>query len=142
MTKEKFMILKADPTDKARFLRPVAIILAVVAVGLVAIWQVGPTAYSKTNPYSDDLEQNPTGAGSNPDGPVSVLEDRVPVERNADEVIEGSADATDLTGITRTQPEDTVADEGNRLLEPGDVISRDEGEISNETGTVLAPEDS
>jgi hypothetical protein len=136
------MTQKTDPADKARFLRPVALILAVVAVGLVAIWQVGPTAYSETNPYLDDLEQNPTGAGSNPDGTASVLEDGFPVERDADEVIEGSADATDLTGITRTQPENTVADEGRRLLEPGEVISRDEGEISNETGTVQAPEDS
>ena len=136
------MTQKTVPTRKARFLRPVALILAVVAIGLVAIWQIGPTIYSETNPYLDDLQQNPTGAGSNPDGTASVLEDGFPVERNADEVIDGSADAADVPGITRTEPENTVADEGSRTLEPGEVISRDEGEISNETGTVQAPEGS
>ena len=136
------MTPKTVPTQKARFLRPVALILAVIAIGLVAIWQIGPTAYSETDPYADDLEQNPTGAGSNPEGTASVLEDGFPVERDADEVIDGSTEAANDPGITRTQPENTVGDEGRRTLDPGEVVSPEEGEISNETGVVQAPEDS
>ena len=133
---------KSDKSDaKGAGARPIVIIVAAVALVALAIWQFGPTPYSETNPYLDDLSQDPTGAGSNPDGTASVLEDRFPVEREADEVVDGSADAADLTGITDADQDNTVADEGSRTLDPSNVISREEGEVSDETGTVQAPEE-
>lgn len=54
-------------TAQSRFL-PVGIIVLVVALLGFGIWQVGPSAYSKSNPYLDDLSQNPTGDGSTPEG--------------------------------------------------------------------------
>ncbi|WP_299786070.1 hypothetical protein [uncultured Marivita sp.] len=131
-----------DPKKTSTAFRPIAIIVAVVALIGLAIWQIGPTAFSQTNPYLDDLSQNPTGAGSNPDGEAAVLEDGFPVERSADDVITGSTDATDLTGINEPGYENTVADEGSRTLSPSDVITREEGTVSDETGTVQAPEGS
>lgn len=135
------MAQSTDPKGGARFLRPIAIILAVVALLALAIWQFGPVPYSDTTPNVDGVEHTPTGAGSNPDGAASVLEDNIPVERDAGEIIEGSADATDLTGITDTDPDNPEAEEDRRLLEPDQVISPEDGTVSNETGVVQAPED-
>lgn len=131
-----------DKEKTANLLRPMAIIVAIVALVGLAVWHFGPTAYSTTNPYLDDLEQNPTGAGSNPDGAASLLEDRFPVERSAGPLMDGSTDATDLTGISEPGVDDTVQDEGRRTLDPSEVITREEGTVSDRTGTVQAPEDS
>ncbi|WP_439123999.1 hypothetical protein [Marivita sp.] len=126
---------------RSRLLPVTIIVLSVGLVG-IAIWQIGPSPYSQTNPYLDDPSQSPTGAGSNPDGTAAVVEDQFPIERDADRIIDGSSDANDLTGITRTQPENTVADEGRRTLDPSDVVTPDSGTVSNETGTVQPPQES
>jgi len=118
--------------------RPVAILASVALLVATALWYSGTGRTLATNPYTDGMSQAPTGAGSNPDGAGAVVEEGFPIERDAGAVIDGSADATDLTGITRAAPENTVADDDNRVLDPSDVISREDGSISNETGTVQA----
>lgn len=55
--------------------RPAAIIvLAVALVGLV-LWSIGPSAYSRANPYLNDVPQAPTGVISDTEGTVSEAED-------------------------------------------------------------------
>ena len=124
--------------------RPIALVVVIAAIVAFVVWQFGPTAYSTTNPYPDDLSQNPTGAGSNPDDVGTVLEDEanVPVERVPSNIIDGNADATDLTGITDPLQDNTVADEDRRLLDADEVISPENGTVNNETGMVEATEDS
>lgn len=124
--------------------RPIAIVVVIAAIVAFVVWQFGPVAYSTTNPYPDDLTQNPTGAGSNPDDVGTVLEDEanVPVERVPSDILDGSADATDLTGIQDPVPDNTVADEGRRLLDADEVVSPENGTVNNQTGMVEATEDS
>ncbi|MFA8387398.1 MAG: hypothetical protein ACEPO2_17375 [Pelagibaca sp.] len=124
--------------------RPIALVAVIAAIVAFVVWQFGPTAYSTTNPYLDDLTQNPTGAGSNPDNIGTVLEDEpnVPVERTPSDIIDGNADATDLTGITDPVQDNTVADEGRRLLDADAVVSPENGTVNNETGMVETTEDS
>ena len=121
-------------------MRPLAVLAVVVGILSAILWANGQTPYSQTQPYSGDVQQNPTGAGSNPDGVVGKSVDGVnmPVENAAP--VTGSADANDLTGIERTAPQNTVADEGRvKDLAPGDVVSPEEGRIDPDTGMVVAP---
>jgi len=139
--KERPMAKSTDPQGRARFLRPAAIIVVVVALLVLVIWQFGPVPYSNTTPDMEGVLENPTGAGSNPDGAASVLEQNFPVEREDGQMLDGSTDATDLTGIEGSGEDDTVADEDRRLLEPGQVVSPEDGTVSNQTGVVQAPEE-
>ncbi|PWL34405.1 hypothetical protein [Marivita sp. XM-24bin2] len=136
------MSTKTESSKRPPFLRPIGIVVTVVGLAALAIWQIGPVPFSKTNPYLDDLSQNPTGAGSSPSGAAAVIDDGVVVERDAGTVIDGSADATDLTGISNPDAPNTVSDEGRRTLSPADVVEPGSGTVSNETGTVQAQDDS
>lgn len=73
---------------------------------------------------------------------AAVVEEGFPVERDADAVIHCTTDATGLMGIIRTTQKNTVADKGHGVLKPSDVMSPEDGPISNETGTVQAQGDS
>lgn len=138
------MTQNTEDSGAKNLARPIALIAVIAAIVAFVVWQFGPVAYSTTNPYPDDLTQNPTGAGSNPDDVGTVLEDEpnVPVERAPSDIIDGNADATDLTGITKPEPDNTVADEGQRLLDADEVVSPENGTVNNETGMVETTEDS
>lgn len=136
------MSTRTESSTPRPIFRPIGVIVAVVSVAAFAIWQIGPAPYSKTNPYLDDLSQNPTGAGSTPNGAAAVIDGGVVVGRDAGEVIDGSADATDLTGISNSSVSNTAPDEGRRILSPADVTAPKTGNVSNETGTVNAQGDS
>ncbi|SHI02340.1 hypothetical protein [Marivita hallyeonensis] len=116
--------------------------VSVVCLGLVgvAVWVFGPTPYSETNPYADTVAQNPTGAGSNPEGTVALSDDGVVMHVDTGSLIDGSGDASDLTAIERPGYENTVADEGRRLLSPSDVHDLENGTVSNDTGLIRADE--
>lgn len=126
----------ADPRP---MMRPLVLGAGTLALIALTAWFFGPLPYSTTNPYADDIQQNPTGAGSNPDGAAAVIVDGVVVNRDAGEIMDGSTAATGLTGITDPDAEIPTPN-GRRTLAPDEVIAPDRGTINNSTGTVQATE--
>ena len=128
------------PSTTRTFLSFGAVAAVSAAAVVAAIWAFGPVPYSETNPYPDAVAQNPTGAGSNPEGAVTKTEDGVIQYVEPGEIIDGSA-ATNVGTVEDVDDTDTVVDESNRLLEPSEANSADEGDISDRTGQVIADDD-
>ena len=125
------------PSTTRTFLSFGAVAAVSVAAVVAAIWAFGPTPYSETNPYADDVTQNPTGAGSNPEGAVAVTVDGVVQHSERGAIINSSA-ASDVNTVEDRDVPDTVVDEANRLLEPSEANTAENGSINDRTGLVEA----
>ena len=132
----------ADNPFTATLGRP--LILVAIVAGLIAIvmWQFADTTVTQKNEFADDVMQNPTGAGSNPDGVAAESLDGVTLTRDPAAIIEGSSDAADQTAIEGPAGASaTVPDPGGRTLSADEVIDPERGQVNPETGLVRTNED-
>lgn len=125
------------PSTTRTFLSFGAVAGISVAAIVAAIWAFGPTPFSETNPYADDITQNPTGAGSNPEGAAAVSVDGI-VQHSERGAVINSSSASDVDTVEDRGVPDTIVDEANRLLEPSEANSVENGAMSDRTGTVNA----
>ncbi|EPX83355.1 hypothetical protein [Salipiger mucosus] len=129
-------------TPRRTALRPIVLGAAVLVAIAGAAWWTNNPPVSETDPASaDNVVPAPTGAGSTPDGVANVINDGVNVQARQDDLIGGSTDAADLTGISDQDASVIPVEEPARsMVEPGEVISPENGQVEPRTGLVEAPD--